>query len=89
MAQKRIPFGLEMETRCPRAFVRALSLGGVEKGKALAIRKIICRLLLWDEAYSVDRAEEARAIAGEIRNRECRRIMGEIAEFYDRLGKAH
>jgi len=41
--------------------------------------------LIWDQTYWLDRAEEARAIATEIRNPECRRIMVEIAASYDHL----
>jgi hypothetical protein len=43
--------------------------------------------LIWDENYWLHRAEEARAMASEIRNPECRRIMVEIADSYDRLAQ--
>ena len=43
--------------------------------------------LVWDEAYWRHRAEEARAIEANLRHPECRRIMLEIAESYDRLAK--
>jgi len=41
--------------------------------------------LIWNKTYWLDRAEEARAIATEIRNPECRRIMVEIAASYNHL----
>jgi hypothetical protein len=41
--------------------------------------------LIWNETYWADRAKEARAIQQEIRNCECKRIMGEIADPCDRL----
>jgi hypothetical protein len=41
--------------------------------------------LVWNEAYWNDRAEEARTIGQEIRNPECKRIMRDIADTYDRL----
>ena len=41
--------------------------------------------LVWNKTYWLNRAEEARAIATEIRNPECKRIMVEIAASYDRL----
>lgn len=43
--------------------------------------------LIWAENYWHDRAEEARAAAGNIRNPECRRIMREIARSYEHLAK--
>ena len=43
--------------------------------------------LIWDKTYWLDRGEEARAIASEIRNPECKRIMAEIAASYDRLAR--
>jgi hypothetical protein len=43
--------------------------------------------LIWDEDYWLHRAEEARAMASEIRNPECRRIMVEIADSYERLAQ--
>jgi len=50
------------------------------------LKKIIAKLI-WDEGHWLDRAEQARAAAGNIRNPECRRIMGEIAKSYDHLAK--
>ena len=41
--------------------------------------------LIWNKTYWLNRAEEARAIATEIRNPECKRIMVEIAASYDHL----
>jgi len=43
--------------------------------------------LIWNEGYWLDRAEEARAAAGNIRTPECRRIMCEIAKSYEHLAK--
>jgi hypothetical protein len=43
--------------------------------------------LVRDKVYWLDRAEEARAIATEVRNPECRRITVEIAASYDRLAR--
>jgi hypothetical protein len=43
--------------------------------------------LIWHEGYWRDRAEEARTIAEEIRNPECRRIMREIAGSYESLAR--
>jgi DNA-directed RNA polymerase subunit N (RpoN/RPB10) len=43
--------------------------------------------LIWDEAYWLDRAEEARTLLEDIRHPECRRIMSEMAESYERLAE--
>src|SRR5215475_1901032 len=41
--------------------------------------------IIWDETYWLQRADEVRAICDSMRNHECRRIMGEMAESYERL----
>ena len=43
--------------------------------------------LIWNEAYWVDRADNARAFAGKLRNPECRVIVLEMAVSHDRLAK--
>ena len=43
--------------------------------------------VIWNQGHWLDRAEEARAAAGNLRNPECRRIMCEIAKSYDHLAK--
>jgi hypothetical protein len=43
--------------------------------------------LIWDADYWEFRAEEARATLSEVRNPDCQRIMGEIADAYERLAR--
>ena len=57
--------------------------GGMTEGRVKKKKPTV--KLVWNEAYWSDRAEEARTIGQEIRNPECRRIMRDIADAYDRL----
>jgi hypothetical protein len=41
--------------------------------------------MTWDETYWLQRADQARAIGDSMRNHECRMIMEEMAESYERL----
>ena len=43
--------------------------------------------LIRDETYWRDRAEEARSIEGGLKDAECKKIMREIAESYERLAE--
>ena len=43
--------------------------------------------LIWNKTYWLDRAEEARTIASDIRNPECKRIMADIAASYEHLAR--
>jgi hypothetical protein len=41
----------------------------------------------WDESYYLQRAEEAREMAEEMRHPECIRIMGGIALSYEHMAR--
>jgi len=41
----------------------------------------------WDDAYFLQRAKDARAMAEEIRHPECKRIMRGIAESYEHMAR--
>ena len=43
--------------------------------------------VIWNEGHWLDRAEEARAAAENIRTPECKRIMCEIARSYEHLAR--